>query len=66
MQIGSRRNWARILSSPAELSVFTSGGLVVILFVPNPSFLGMVSTIFCHCDHFCIYKLRQLSSDKAV
>jgi len=66
MKIRGRWNWPRILSICAESSVFTSGGSVVILFVPNPSFLGMVKMIFCQCDHFCIYKLRQFSSDKTI
>lgn len=66
MKIGGRWNWPRIVSSPAEPSVSTSGGSVVILFVPNPSFLGMVSMIFYQCDHFCVYKLRQLSSYKTI
>jgi len=66
MKIRGRWNWPRIVSSHAEPSVFTSGGSVVILFVPNPSFLGMVNMIFCQCDHFCIYKLMQLSYDKTI
>ena len=66
MKIGGRWNWPRIVSSPAELSVFTFGGSVVILYVPNPSFLGMVSMIFCQSDHFSIYKLRHLPSDKTI
>ena len=66
MKIGGRWNWPRIVSSPAEPLVVTSGRSVVILSVPNPSFLGRVSMIFCQCDHFCIYKLRQLPSDKTI
>ena len=54
------------MSSPAEPSVFTPGGSVVIIFVPDSSFLGMIGMSFYQTDNCGIYTLRQLPSDKTI